>query len=451
MMGKKWAFVDLETTGGRSDDRVIEVGIVTWDGEKIEEWQSLINPDRYVSDDIYRLTGIRKDELVLAPRFEEVIEEIKNRLEGAIFVAHNARFDYGFIRREFGRLEQEYSSKVICSVKLSRKLWPEYRRHSLDTLIERWGIVCTDRHRALGDARVIFEFLTKMRQMLGDTRVFEVIETMLNSQGEPPMLPKSQITMLPERCGVYIFKGPSGETLYVGKSKNIKQRVQSHFYDDIDSDRELMIKDQVVKVDTKETKNEFEALLWESLLVKKLRPLYNRRLRNLDTVWVIKMKTEESVRLVLLEKDVNDVAEIIGSYGVFRNKNSALKHLEKLAEIGFCKKVLGLETGSGPCFGYHLGQCRGACVGKEDRKLLELKLMSQLAMTRVQEWPFEGPIVLGDDVGALVEDWCVIGFVDENGIENIEKRFDLDIYKLLRSQIYKTKIKTEYSLPVNRL
>jgi DNA polymerase III subunit epsilon len=442
MIGKKWAFVDLETTGGRSDDRVIEVGIVTWDGEKVEEWQSLINPDRYVSDDIYRLTGIRKDELLLAPSFEQVVEEVRERLEGAIFVAHNARFDYGFIRREFARLEREYSSKVICSVKLSRKLWPEYRRHSLDTLIERWGIVCTNRHRALGDAKVIFEFLTKMRQMLGDEKVFGVIESMLASQGEPPMLPKSQIEMLPEKCGVYIFKGAGGETLYVGKSKNIKNRVQSHFYDDIDSDRELMIKDQVVKVEIRETKNEFEALLWESLLVKKMRPLYNRRLRNLESVWVIKIKNDGKVRVLLQEKDVYDIEGIVSSFGVFRNKSSAQKHLEKLAEAGFCKKVLGLESGGGACFAYHLGECKGACIGKEDQKLLELKLMTQLAMTKIQKWPFEGPVILGDGVGAIVEDWCVIGFVDQNGTEKVEKKFDLDVYKLLRAQIYKTKIET---------
>lgn len=441
-MKEKWVFVDLETTGGRSDDRVIEVGIVTWDGDKVEEWQSLVNPDRYVSDDIYRLTGIRKDELLRAPLFEEIIDEVKERLHGAIFVAHNARFDYGFIRREFARLEQEYTSKVICSVKLSRRLWPEYRRHSLDSLIERWGIECKDRHRALGDARVIFEFLTKMRQLLGDEKVFEVIEGMLSSQGEPPMLPKSQIAMIPEKCGVYIFKGQSGETLYVGKSKNMRERVQSHFYDDIESDRELMIKNQVVKVETKETKNEFEALLWESLLVKKMRPLYNRRLRNLDTVWVIKLRNDDKVRLVLVEKEVEDVAGIVGSLGVFRNKNSGLKHLEKLVGAGFCRKVLGLESGGGPCFGYHLGQCDGACMGKVNNKILELKLLSLLSMNRVQEWPFSGPVILDGEVGAVLEDWCVVGFVDgDGGKESVEKKFDFDIYKLLRSQIYKTKIK----------
>jgi DNA polymerase-3 subunit epsilon len=153
-------FVDLETTGGNAAyDRITEVGIVrVRDGELIEEWSSLVNPECPIPAYIESFTGISNQMVADAPRFAEIAEQVQEKLHGALFVAHNARFDYAFLRSEFLKLDRHFSAKVLCTVKLSRRLFPEFVRHNLDAVMERNGLTCSARHRALGDARVLHDF-----------------------------------------------------------------------------------------------------------------------------------------------------------------------------------------------------------------------------------------------------------------------------------------------------
>ena len=151
-------FVDLETTGGNAArDRITEVGIVHFRaGECAGEWSSLVNPECHIPSYIEAFTGISNDMVANAPRFSDIALELQQRLHGAVFVAHNARFDYSFLRSEFRRIDSHFSARVLCTVKLSRRLYPEQHRHSLDAVMLRHGLSCTSRHRALGDARVPF-------------------------------------------------------------------------------------------------------------------------------------------------------------------------------------------------------------------------------------------------------------------------------------------------------
>src|SRR6202041_401200 len=163
---KDLAFVDLETTGGdAARHRITEVAVVrVQNGELADEWSSLVNPECPIPAHTAAFTGISDDMVAAAPRFAEIAAEVLRRLQGAVFVAHNARFDYSFLRSEFRRLDMPFSTKILCTVKLSRRLFPEHVRHNLDAVMERHGLVCSARHRALGDAQVLRDFWFKLRR-----------------------------------------------------------------------------------------------------------------------------------------------------------------------------------------------------------------------------------------------------------------------------------------------
>jgi len=148
----KLAFIDLETTGGSSTgDRITEIGLRLWEnGEVVEDWQTLVNPEQSIPPFIEKLTGITNAMVADAPTFEDVAERFREKIGDAVFVAHNARFDYGFVKAEFRRIGKAFAAPVLCTVKLSRRLYPEYRRHNMDALIERHGLDPGPRHRAMG-------------------------------------------------------------------------------------------------------------------------------------------------------------------------------------------------------------------------------------------------------------------------------------------------------------
>ncbi len=160
LLDRPLAFVDIETTGSSpATSRVLEVGVVRVEGNRVVgTYQSLVQPDESVPSWITRLTGIADDYVAEAPRFEQAAAELRRVLDGAVFVAHNVWFDYGFLRREFGRLEMAFGPPLLCTVALSRRLFPEYRHHRLADLIERHGLVTAARHRAFDDAEALWQF-----------------------------------------------------------------------------------------------------------------------------------------------------------------------------------------------------------------------------------------------------------------------------------------------------
>lgn len=156
----KYAFVDIETTGASPrDSRVLEVGVVRVENNQVvETYQSLVQPDMEVPWFITNLTGIRDEDVTWAPRFGEVAAEVARLVDGAVFVAHNVLFDYGFLRMEYERLGQVFSPPLLCTVRLSRRLFPQYRTHKLADLIARHGLMAESRHRALDDAHCLWQF-----------------------------------------------------------------------------------------------------------------------------------------------------------------------------------------------------------------------------------------------------------------------------------------------------
>jgi DNA polymerase-3 subunit epsilon len=212
------AFVDVETTGcapGRH--RIIDVAVIGARGGELEfEWQSLVNPGGRVSAGITALTGIDNDMLADAPRFEDIAAELRTRLADRVFVAHNVRFDYGFIRREFALTGGEWRAPSLCTVRLSRALYPDMPRHNLDAVIERHGIHIEQRHRAMPDARALLEFWRRARAEWSTEDLQRALDTSSLRATLPPTLSPDLADDLPEEPGVYRFYGDSeqgGDTL----------------------------------------------------------------------------------------------------------------------------------------------------------------------------------------------------------------------------------------------
>ena len=218
-----FAFLDIETTGGNSArDRITEIGIRFWQaGEVVGEWQTLLNPETRISPFIENFTGISNEMVADAPLFEEVADELEEQLKGKVFVAHNARFDYGFIKSEFRRLGRLFSAKVLCTVKLSRRLYPEFRRHNMDALIARHGLARVQRHRAMGDVSAMLAFFEHARSEKGDGKLDKALRELLQRPSIPSHLPSDTLQDLPRGPGVYRFYGENDVLLYVGKSTNI--------------------------------------------------------------------------------------------------------------------------------------------------------------------------------------------------------------------------------------
>jgi len=439
----RMAFVDLETTGATATaDRITEIGIVEVDEQGVREWASLVNPMTRIPEFIEHLTGISNAMVAAAPTFAELADEVRRRLDGRLFVAHNARFDYGFLKNEFARLGVDFRATVLCTVKLSRKLYPEHRKHSLDSLIERYGLAAGDRHRALADARLIHQFWRHLSASFDAEQIAGAVDQLTARPSLPPHLDAAAIEALPEGHGVYLFYGENDLPLYVGKSREIRQRVQAHFAADHASAKEMSLSQQVRRIEAIPTAGEVGALLTEATLIKRLQPVHNRRLRRNGALaaWQLRREDDDRWRPHLVMADAVDFACAEDLFGPFKDAREAARVLKALAdEHGLCQAVLGLETvkPGRPCFAHQIRKCKGACVGKEPLSTHSGRLMAALARLRIRRWPFAGPALLREgDEAHVIDRWRYLGTArseDEfwNLLDSGRPDFDHDIYKII--------------------
>ncbi len=421
------ACVDLETTGGHAArDRIMQAGIVLLeDGEVVEEYATLINPGTRIPYAIQRFTGITDGMVADAPPFAAVADAIESRLAGRLFVAHNARFDYGFLRSEFRRVERRFRAPVLCTVRLSRALTPDERGHNLDAVMARHGIACDARHRALGDAKVLAEFLRIAGDRWPEAELAAVVERLTGTSRLPPQLDPALADELPEGPGVYLFYGDDDAPLYIGKAKNLASRVPAHFAGP-PAKLEQQLTRLVRRIEWIETAGEFGALVTEARLIKARKPVFNRKLRASSELWAITLREDGAMPLARIAMlDTLDDPGV--SYGMFRRRTDAARALEGLMrEHALCAKWLGVESSEGSCIGFRLGRCRGACVSQESPALHALRTRLALSGLKRREWPFAGPIGIrerdwrGIEETHVFDRWC---YNDEP--------FDPDIYRIL--------------------
>jgi DNA polymerase-3 subunit epsilon len=441
-------FVDLETTGGNAAfHRITEVGIVRMrDDRVVEEWSSLVNPECRIPAYIEAFTGITNEMVAGAPRFSDlaalVLEKLRSpALESPIFVAHNARFDYSFLRTEFRRLDVHFSAKVLCTVKLSRRLFPEYPRHSLDAVMERHRLTCAARHRALGDARVLGDFWSKLRGEISEEKLAAAAQIVIGANRLPAHLPAGLADELPEGPGVYRLFGEGDVLLYIGRSHSLRARILGHFNTENEGPKQQKKAERTRRIDWVETAGDLGAQLKEAEWIKSQKPLFNKRLKPKSEGFTLQSSEYgRGVTLVALA-DLNP-AELAGCYGVFQSHKDGRKALTDIARAhSLCLKVLGLETADGgaSCVGYQVGRCKGACIGKEPLILHDMRLKMALAALKLKSWPFPGRVAIAEGRAEfhVLDHWVYVGTarsedeLDELRTKAVHAAFDADVYRIL--------------------
>lgn len=451
-------YLDLETTGATPlVDRITEIALVRYEhGQEVARWQTLVNPEMPIPPFIQQLTGISNDMVQSAPKFAEVAGTLAEYLEGAVLAAHNARFDHGFLKSEYKRLGHMLRQRVLCTVKLSRQLYPQFKQHGLDAIMQRHNLSTASRHRAMSDVELMIGFVQSAQRELGLARLQEVATELAKRPSVPSGLDPRLIDDIPETPGVYLFYGETELPLYIGKSVNLKDRVMSHFSGDHASTKEMRISQELKRIEWIETAGELGALLLESRLVKERLPIYNRQLRRERQLcsWQIAQDPEATPLVTLVREDDITPDNIGDLFGTFRSKKQAVEALRNIAETHqLCQKLLGLETGKGACFASQLKRCNGACCGREPKTIHHLKLQQALASHRLKTWPYQGKIGIrehnqGTDKTELhvFEQWCYLGTIkQEADLDELMQSktvfaFDHDTYKLLLKTLNKGKL-----------
>ncbi len=360
-----YAIVDLETTGGRPDrDKITEIGIVLHNGREITDtYTTLINPGVNIPPIITRITGINQEMVNDAPFFHEVAKDIILRLEHSVFVAHNARFDYHFLRESFLDLGFTFTRPFLCTVKLSRQVFPGLPSYSLENLIKHFDIPVSRRHRALDDALATATILEKIfQQQTSEGFGKSSIRDIQRQKKLPVQLSPDILDRIPDECGVYYFRNKEGQVIYVGKSVHIRQRLSEHLQDI--SRKADRLDREIAEVDWIVTGSDLYAALFESYEIKRLQPSVNRAQRaRLFDYGLTTVDTPSGYKRFVVERVPEDFP-VIQRYSSNKSAQAALFGVVKRFQL--CRH-LTLEYQAGkPCFEFHVHECLGACVGQEN-------------------------------------------------------------------------------------
>ncbi|MEZ5659547.1 MAG: exonuclease domain-containing protein [Burkholderiaceae bacterium] len=390
------AFVDLETTGmSPRRDRIIEIAVIRlrWppDGigpPTVARFSSLVDPQTAIDPGIRFLTGITPERLIGAPRFADIAQTVAGWLDGALFVAHQARFDHGFLKAEFERCGQAFAPDVLCTVRLSRALDPTREGHGLDALIARHQLGPVQRHTALGDAEVLLRLWQRLIMLHGEDAVREQMRRLLAKPSLPAHLGIGSIQALPARPGVYMFVGLAGQPLYIGKSINLRERVPSHFSADHRTERGLRLASETRALRWQTCAGEFGALLAEADAIRRLMPAQNRASRRVAEPSVLVADADGLAASPrpwrALDPSIEDWA------GPFPSRQRARAWLMEQARARqMCMATLGLEAVAvgQACFAHQLGRCPGTCTGRQAAGAHARNLRALLAQARPPRWP----------------------------------------------------------------
>jgi DNA polymerase III subunit epsilon len=363
-----YAIVDIETTGGSSRiEKITEIAIYQYDGKEITgEFISLINPERNIPYFITNLTGITNEMVEDAPKFYEIAKKIIEYTEDRIFVAHSARFDYSFIRQEFKSLGYNFKRNILDTVTLSRKLFPGHRSYSLGNICREFNIEIKGRHRAGGDALATVRLFKKLINKSVETEGSEM-KPFRNTRASKlhPALDLNKVNQIPEEAGIYYFYNQSGDLIYIGKSRNLMQRVSTHLSNNT-TNRSMEMRDAIADIGWEKTGSELIALLKESFEIKANKPLYNKAQRRTGFRWGIFSFYDDKGFLNFNYHQIRDEETHLS---VFTSREKVKAKLVSLTETyNLCQKLAGLYETGGACFQYQVGICKGACCGKEPAK-----------------------------------------------------------------------------------
>jgi DNA polymerase-3 subunit epsilon len=358
-----YAILDIETTGGQfNEEGITEIAIYKYDGhEVVDQFISLINPEKPIQPFVVKLTGINNAMLRSAPKFYEVAKRIIEITDGCIIVAHNAVFDYRVLRREFSRLGYNFEKQSLCTVELSQKLLPEQPSHSLGKLVRALGIPMSDRHRATGDALATVQLF---KLLLDKDLEKEILKSLIKTDIQKGISPKLMDLLdgIPSVTGLYYIHKENGDLIYLGKSRNVKKRVNQHFTGTSRTSKK--IQREAFTVSYEETGSELIALLKECQEIKVNKPLYNRAFKKTAYPYSIYAEKDKNGYTALrISKTDGRKKEILAFPGLTEARKALFSIMDRYV---LCPKINGLDLSGGEhCTQYEAGRCNGACNGTE--------------------------------------------------------------------------------------
>lgn len=371
-----FAIIDIETTGlDPKKDKITEIAILIHDGlSVVDEYSTLINPERSIPHYISGITGITNQMVLDAPKFYEVAKKILEMTRDCVFVAHNVEFDFGFVAAEYKSLGYVYKREKLCTVKLSRKLLPRRASYSLGNLCRALGISLQKHHRALDDATATAQLFGYLLQLKNEDPRYRHQDLEALNTGRLQKIQQYILQKLPEATGVYYFLNREQEVIYIGKSINIRQRAIQHFNSKDKKTRQML--NEMFNVRYEETGGELISLLLEAEEIKKYQPKFNRSLRRDLFHYTIESFTDEqgviNLRITEGEKAKNPLL-------FFHTWLSARTKLNDwIDQYRLCPKYCGMYDQEGPCFNFQIRKCDGVCCGNEVVEKYNEKVMNRI-------------------------------------------------------------------------
>lgn len=407
-----YVIVDIETTGGSpKNSKITEIALFKHDGERIiDHFETLINPEINIPDFIVRLTGINNKMVENAPKFYEVAKKIIEFSERCIFVAHNVGFDYGILRQEYKNLGYDFRLPHLCTVRASRYVIPGLPSYSLGKIAAHFQISIEGRHRAGGDALATAE-LFRILYNKDKNKLNTFIQEEINPKILHPNLNISSLDELPAKTGIYKLFDENNQLIYIGKSKNIKQRVEQHLRNNT-SKKGVKMKREITRVEYEETGSELIALLKESQLIKVNKPVYNRQLRNSRfPIGVYDYMDENGYIKIYLAQTSKNPEIPFASFSSKKEATNILSHWVEKYEL--CQKLCDIYPSKDACFHYTIKLCKGACIQEEEPKEYNKRiqeLIDKLTFNRESFYVVDKGRNKGEKSIVLVERGSIIGF-----------------------------------------
>jgi len=379
-----YAIVDIETTGGYAQSNgITEISIHVFDGKTVvEKFESLINPRQPIPYYIQSMTGITNEMVKDAPFFEEVAEEVYRILHDKIFVAHNVNFDYSFVKSHLASCQFNLNTKKLCTVRLSRKIFPGLPSYSLGNLCHALNIQIQNRHRAGGDSEATAEVF---RMLMENDREDVIVKSLARNSKEqilPPNVPKEHFEQLPYTPGVYYFHNDKGRVIYVGKAKNIRYRINSHFSNNSQSRQKQNFLRHTYAISYQPCATELMAHILESTEIKKLWPAFNYSQKNPESVYGIFAYEDQNGYLRLaIEKNRKQIRPV-HTFHYLTDGHAVLRKL--IRDYALCPKLCFLQKDHVSCEGMAGQYCRGACEQHEAADEYNARVQEAIASLTAQ-------------------------------------------------------------------
>jgi DNA polymerase-3 subunit epsilon len=380
-----YAIVDIETTGGHaSANGITEIAVFLYDGKEItQHYQTLVNPGIPIPYYIESLTGISNSMVAEAPPFEAIAPLLYDLLKDRIFVAHNVNFDYSFIKHQLDHAGYDLQCKKLCTVRLGRKIFPGLKSYSLGNICRHFSIPVNGRHRAGGDAEATTQLFGLMLANDKEKVISAALKVGSKEQFLPPNLPPEQVKSLPDRPGVYYFHDQKGKIVYVGKAKDLKKRVNSHFTGNSTSRQRQNFLRTIHSITHQETATELMACILESVEIKRLWPIFNYAQKRVEFRYGFYLFEDQLGYLRLAIEKKRKYSHPVHSFNLLIDGHRLLRSL--IREFELCPKLCFLQKGNGTCAGITAATCKGACEKTEAPETYNERMKAAIAFLQEQQ------------------------------------------------------------------